>query len=145
MEEAIGTKVKRGGKYCIAGAPKGISCQNTSYTNGISMHKFPSQEETRRRWVKFVRRHRPNFTPTLTLHLCFVHFKPTCFTRRQDIHLDGVSFKKTLRTDAVPTEYCTIVVANSNAETSARERRQVSIPLFSTCSFIDNRNVCEEF
>ena len=87
--------MKRGGKYCVAGFPNGESRQITSYSNGISM--FYKTEETRKKWISFVRRHRPNFRPTSSSHLCSAHFKATCFTRRQGIEIDGVSFKKTLQ------------------------------------------------
>ena len=54
-------KMKRGGRYCVAGAPNGIPCQNTSYSEGISMHQFPSDQKLREKWTKFVQRHRPYF------------------------------------------------------------------------------------
>ncbi len=49
---------RRGGKYCVAGLPNNVSCTNTSYTVGISMHRFPKNPETRQKWVKVVRKRR---------------------------------------------------------------------------------------
>ena len=129
MEVAIGTTVKRGGKYCVAGSSKKESCQNTSYTHGVSMHRFPKNKERRSKWVNFVRRHRPKFTPTPSSYLCSVHFKPTCFVRRQDIGVENVGLNKTLQADAIPTED-TVVVVTEDREPTSRERRQVKGPEF---------------
>eukprot|EP00795_Rhopilema_esculentum_P005660 gene5660-10898_t len=127
MEETFGTTVKRGGKYCVAGAAGNKSCQNTSYTNGISMHRFPKNEETRRKWTNFVRRHRPNFSPTSTSHLCSAHFAPTSFTRRLDIGIgDGVNLNRTLQSGVFPTEDTVISTAEEKGPTvTPRERRQL--------------------
>ena len=101
MEETFGTTVKRGGMYCLAGANGNKSCQNTSYTNGISMHRFPKNEETFEETTNFVRRHRPNFSPISTSHLCSAHFALTSFTRRLDIGIgDGVNLNRTLQSGA---------------------------------------------
>ena len=127
MEGATGATVKRGGKYCVAGSSGDISCQNTSYTHGVSMHKFPKNEETRRKWTNFVRSHRPKFSPSSASHLCSVHFKPTCFTRRRDIKIEGVTFTRTLHSGAIPTEDKVITAIEKKKEPSARERRQVGL------------------
>ena len=144
MEVRTGVAVKRGGKYCVAGSSGDISCQNTSYTHGVSMHKFPKYEETRRKWTNFVRKHRPKFSPSSASHLCSVHFKPTCFTRRQDIEVEGITFIRTLQSGAIPTEDTVITaIEKKKKEPSARERRQVgrvglyiSLRLFSTSLFL---------
>ncbi len=118
---------RRGGKYCVAGLPNNVSCTNTSYTVGISMHTFPKNPETRQKWVKFVRKRRLDFTPTDTSFLCSMHFLPTCFTRRQDITVDDIEasarLKKTLSSGAVPTEDG---VDEAAFVPTARARRQVS-------------------
>ena len=36
--------IKRGGKYCVAGSRDNVCCINTSYSPGISLHRFPSNE-----------------------------------------------------------------------------------------------------
>ena len=73
------------GKSCAAGSPGLVSCTSTNATPGVSMHQFPLDEATRRQWVKFVRKHRPDFKPTNPSYLCSVHFAPGCFTQRIDL------------------------------------------------------------
>ena len=73
---------KRGGKYCVAGGPNNISCQNTSYTEGVSIHYFPTDPVFRQKWTRFVRIHRANFKPVKSSVLCSAHFEPSCFTKR---------------------------------------------------------------
>ena len=76
-----GASAKSGGFYCVAGGPNRQSCKNSTSTEGISMHVFPSDEETRKKWVDFVRRHRPDFQPTRYSALCSIHFEAQCFNR----------------------------------------------------------------
>ena len=53
--------IKHGGRYCVAGGPNKVSCKNTSYTPGISMHRFPEDKRLRRLWTRFARSmHHPN-------------------------------------------------------------------------------------
>ena len=40
-------KGKSLGKYCVAGGPGNVSCKNNSATEGISMHRFPSDSFVR--------------------------------------------------------------------------------------------------
>lgn len=63
-------KVKRGGRYCVAGGPNKTSCKNLSYTEGVSMHYFPSADDIRQKWTTFVLRHRKDFVPSKTSTLC---------------------------------------------------------------------------
>ena len=91
LSMADAKKRARGGKYCCAGAPNGISCKNSSHTQGISMHNFPKNEKQRKLWVQFVRRHRAGFTPSSSSALCSIHFKPTDFVRRVDISLESTT------------------------------------------------------
>ena len=35
---------KRRGKYCVSGSRENVSCANTSYSPGISAHRFPSDK-----------------------------------------------------------------------------------------------------
>ena len=49
------------------------------------MHKFPANEEQRKTWIKFVRKHRPNFTPTNSSVICSTHFDKSCFGTRHNI------------------------------------------------------------
>ena len=55
MEKKVSSARKCGGKYCVDGAPNNVSCTNTSYTEGISMHAFSTNAERRGKWVSFVK------------------------------------------------------------------------------------------
>ncbi|CAB3986594.1 THAP domain-containing 2-like, partial [Paramuricea clavata] len=78
-------KKRVSGKFCVAGGPGNISCNNTSLTKDISMHTFPSDDILKRKWTQFVQKHRPGFKPSQTSVLCSVHFDKHCFTRRLDL------------------------------------------------------------
>ena len=69
------------GKSCAAGAPGKISCANSTYTPGVSMHAFPRDKRVRTQWVKFVRVQRPDFQPSEFSALCSLHFEETRYTR----------------------------------------------------------------
>ena len=66
IDMADQSAIKRGGKYCVAGSVNNVSCTNTSYSPGISMHRFPTDKSLCQKWTSFVRRHRPNFQPSKT-------------------------------------------------------------------------------
>lgn len=122
---------KKGGKYCVAGGPKEVSCTNSQFTPGISMHVFPSlsNEETtrqRRLWISFVRRHRPNFQATASSFLCSCHFDANCFTTNLEIST-AIGMKRRLVAGAVPTIDVTVDKGQEAEEqASSRERRNVS-------------------
>ena len=116
---------KKGGKYCVAGGPKNVSCKNCTYTPDVSMHVFPKDETTRRLWVKFVRKHRPDFKPSQSSALCSVHFEPTCYTRLSIMSQDHQSKgKRILLKGSIPTR--DTVAPFSTPEASPRERKKVS-------------------
>ena len=99
---------KRGGRYCAAGGPNLTSCTNTSYTKGISMHVFPKDETTRRKWTRFVHKHRPHFQPKSLSALCSAHFTASSFERNIDISLgdgqpEGSRLRRFLKEGAVPS------------------------------------------
>ena len=77
-------RAKRG-KYCVCGGPELRSCTNTYHIEGISMHKFPENEEQRKIWTRFVQKHRPNFEPTSLSVICSAHFEKSCFATRYHI------------------------------------------------------------
>ncbi|CAB4014783.1 THAP domain-containing 2-like [Paramuricea clavata] len=79
-------KGKSLGKYCVAGGPGKVSCKNNSKTEGISMHRFPSDSSVRPKWACFVQRHRPQWQPSSTSVLCSAHFKVTDFEQRLDFN-----------------------------------------------------------
>ena len=121
---------KRGGRYCVAGGPNKTSCTNTTYTEGVSMHYFPSDENVKQAWAKFVRRHRKDFVHSKSSSLCSVHFEDSCFDRRAAV-LSGeseIKFKRFLIKESVPTR--DTVVPYSSPE-SKRKRRKVSPLLYS--------------
>ena len=122
---------RRGGRYCVAGAPNGVSCKNTSYTPGIRMYQFPSKPSVKQQWVDFVRKHRPDFVrkdPERLKYasLCSSHFEEKCFTRRLIRTDEGpVSIgNRVLIPGSVPTRDC--VTEPENEDMSQRTRRQVS-------------------
>ena len=117
------------GKSCAAGGPGLVSCTNTNATPGVSMHQFPSDEATRRQWVKFVHKHRPDFKPTNSSYLCSVHFAPECFTRRIDL-LDPdkvLSGSHHIYKGSIPTNDVALKPADQ-PDTTDRDRRMVSVP-----------------
>jgi len=46
MAESAKKVKKKGGRYCVAGAPNNQSCKNNSYTPGVTMHQFPLDVNT---------------------------------------------------------------------------------------------------
>ena len=44
MADQTKKKAKKGGSYCVAGAPSDVSCKNNTYTTGVSMHYFLKNE-----------------------------------------------------------------------------------------------------
>ena len=119
---------KRGGRYCVAGGPNKVSCTNCSYTEGISMHIFPKDEIVRRKWTRFVKKHRLDFKAKSLSALCSAHFEPSCFERNTSISLGNDKPSKALRRflikGAVPT-VDTVVPMEPKTPTS-RDKRQVS-------------------
>ncbi len=99
----------RGGQYCVAGLPNGISCTNCSRTPGVSMHRFPKKPAVRRLWTQFVRRHRANFDPAIYStgpYLCSRHFDTASYSRPLALELvdfDTNNTKRFLVRDAVPS------------------------------------------
>ena len=49
------------------------------------MHKFPENEEQRKLWAKFGRRHRPDFTATSSSVIYSAHFEKSCFATRYQV------------------------------------------------------------
>lgn len=115
---------KRGGKYCAAGSTNNVSFSNTSYSPGISIHRFPSDKVLRQKWTSFVRRHRPNFKPSKTSVLCSAHFEASCLTQLASVLSPHFSRKRVLEKGSVPTR--DTVVSYAPEPLTAREKRQVS-------------------
>ena len=121
-----------GGRRCVAGAPNKTTCRNGSYTEGVSVHQFPSDPVVRAQWVRFVQRHHVDFGEPINKHavLCSAHFENSCFTRDPSIHLDGMEAKQTRKSlipGSVPTR--DTVLPPRPKVISAREKRKVSLSL----------------
>lgn len=88
------------------------------------MHLFTSNESVRRKWTKFVQKHRRGFKPSKTSVLCSVHFTPESFSRR----IDPADQPSVLRIEkgAFPTIDVAITQGDVPAVTD-RERRKISL------------------
>ena len=93
--------------HCVAGVPNKRSCKNNSYTDGISMHQFPTDPVVRNKWVKFFQRHRANFHESSVTNYtsrCSAHFEESCYTRKISLDLDKQSKQnKVLIRGSIPT------------------------------------------
>lgn len=80
----------------MAGGPNKESCKNTTFTPGIKMHQFPSDPILRRKWVKFVQRHRLDFAEPVSKYasLCSAHFEENCYSRKVSLQLEGMESQK---------------------------------------------------
>ena len=126
--KACSSKRKRGGSYCVAGAPNKRSCKNNSYTDGIGMHQFSTHLVVRNKWVKFVQRHRVDFhasSVTSYTSLCSGHFEELCYTRKIPLDL-GKQLKqnKVLIRGSIPTRDS--VAPERRDILTDRRKRQVS-------------------
>ena len=112
-------------KYCVCGGPGLASCTNTYEVEGISLHKFPQDEEQRKKWVNFVRRHRAGFTPSSSSVICSAHFESSCFSTRHQIDIPSELKPKAryLVPGAIPTRD---TVVQEETTMTPRERRMVS-------------------
>ena len=132
-----GRKNHDGGKRCVAGGPNGESCGNGQHTPGGSIHHFPHQEKEPDRymhWVRFVRRHRPKWTPTSRQTiLCGIHFEDSCFTVNSSI-AQSLGIKTMLQPNAVPTVDAANEITGKPKQ-SGRERRKVRWPLLDYNNF----------
>lgn len=144
MEETRSGRKKREslGKYCVAGGPGNVSCKNNSKTEGVSMHRFPSDDSSRLKWTSFVQRHRAHWKPSSSSVLCSAHFNITDFEQRLDLNLKKTEkflTKRWLKKGAIPSVDCievSVLKPQEEQDISSRERRQVCIKLSmrKTCS-----------
>lgn len=129
-------KRKRRGDYCVAGGPNKVSCKNSSYSEGISMHCFPKDEIVRKKWTNFVQKHRKNFVPSNKSCLCSAHFDENCYENRPVPFVDLPNmeqpprFKRYLIKGSVPTNDVAGRTPEMPKTPSARQRRQVSTLMF---------------
>ena len=99
------------------------------YTPGIKMHQFPSDPVTRKKWIEFVRRHRPTFPddPKPSASLCSAHFEDVCYARNPFVQIPGmenIKFNKTLIRGALPTR--DTVFPSGPPALTTRSKRRVS-------------------
>ena len=118
---------RKGGRYCVAGAPNDQSCKNNSHTPGIRMHQFPTDPILRGKWIQFVRRHRANFNATSTYtSLCSAHFEESCYERPMLVNMElpeGLKLRSFLKKGSIPTRDA--VVPPAPEVLSERRKRQV--------------------
>lgn len=133
---------KRGGKYCVAGSPD-VSCTNTSYSPGISMHRFSFDKVLCQKWTSFVRKHQPNFKPSKHLALCSAHFEPTCFTQVASLMFSDCARRCALGKGSIPTR--NTVVSFTPGPLTSREKRQVSTCGYAVFSFLYMNNTCTNY
>ena len=77
-----------GGRYYVAGGAGEVSCTNSQFTEGISIHKFPDsglEEERHKKWVTFVTRHSRISRPRTLLYLFCTLCKEEGFNYRRDV------------------------------------------------------------
>ncbi|XP_028168382.1 THAP domain-containing protein 2-like [Ostrinia furnacalis] len=60
-----------------------------------SFHRFPTNEDVRKTWLKLI--NRPNWIPTKYATLCSKHFDSKCFRK--------IGARITLKKCAIPTEF----------------------------------------
>ncbi|XP_015761747.1 PREDICTED: uncharacterized protein LOC107340861 [Acropora digitifera] len=116
------------GRYCVAGYKNQISCKNTSYTHGVTIHQFPCDPETRAKWTKFVQKHRPDFQAPperRNIAMCSAHFKDECFNKpRLSLNdLENIKFQRRQLKGSVPTE--DVRIYEKDEAFSARDQRHL--------------------
>lgn len=114
---------------CVA-----AGCSNTP-SERISLHKFPVDPKLREKWVKQVRRTRAQWTPTKNSVLCSEHFSEDSFEVDSAIAATfGISKKRRLKPDAVPTIFQRQSSVGSGAEDQRVLRKRSADPLAATSS-----------
>ena len=98
-DENAATKVqkkKEPGKRCVV-----MFCNKTN-ADGVSLHKFPTEETRRRQWINFVLAKRDDNWKQGSGHICSSHFSPDCYDGLGS-KIAGFSSKVVLKSTAVPT------------------------------------------
>ena len=147
-ETAREKKKKRDGRYCCAGGPNLTSCQNNTHTDGISMHQFPKDPTIRRKWVKFVQRHRADFDESRVTNYTSnytAHFEEDCFARKISLDLGEASnMYRFLTRGSVPTRDSVIPQSSEVLTITERRKRQVSVSKFNSVRVFAAAN-CDVF
>ncbi|XP_028419191.1 uncharacterized protein LOC114544898, partial [Dendronephthya gigantea] len=122
----MASSIKRAkrGKILCCGGPGLRSCTNTYHVEGISMHKFPENEEQRKNWIKLVRRHQPNFVPSKSSVICSTYFEKSCFATRYHVGVPDELKPKAryLTPGSVPTKDTVIL---DEMPTTSRAKRRI--------------------
>ena len=123
---------RRGGRFCVTGAPNQQSCSNTSFTPGIRVHQFPSDPSVRTQWVQFVRRHRHDYKDPTSKYssLCSAHFDKSCYEKMMSVVRSvKEEYKIEMRVFLKPTAVATrdSVTPQSPEKISHREKEKVRI------------------
>ena len=86
-------------KRCVA-----AGCSNT-YSDNVSLFKFPKDPVLRQKWVKNVQRTRAQWSgPSEHSVLCSEHFDSSCFEPDSELASQmGIQKRKRLKDDAIPT------------------------------------------
>ena len=91
MEDSGSTRKKRGGRYCVAGAPNKTSCKNSLNMDGISKHQFPKDLVIRKNGQNLYKHVASILMSCVTQStlLCSVHFKESCYMRKISLNLEN--------------------------------------------------------
>ena len=86
-------------KCCVA-----AGCSNT-YSDNVSLFKFPKDPVLRQKWVKNVQRTRAQWSgPSEYSVLCSQHFDSSCFEPDSELASQmGIQKRRRLKDDAIPT------------------------------------------
>ena len=110
-------------RRCVA-----AGCTNT-YSDNISLYKFPRDPVLRHKWVKQVQRTRSQWSgPSEHSVLCSKHFSDDCFQPDSAIAASmGLQKRRSLKPDAVPTHFERPSAQLSSSST--RKRSSSTTPL----------------
>ncbi|KAJ7331122.1 THAP domain containing [Desmophyllum pertusum] len=112
------------GRRCVV-----YGCSNISNPEGgISVHISPASKSMRDKWLRFVRTHRVNFSPTGRFVVCSDHFNLESFER--SFHVEGS--RRTLRPGSFPTIWKKLPSQEPSSSRRVRTRRKAVNELLST-------------
>ena len=117
---------RRGGQYCVAGGPGEVSCMNTFFTKGVTVHEFPKNDATSQKWIRFVRIHRPNWVPSARSLLCSEHFAPSCYRYNRSISLGEGSSLKPFKNYLIPGSIPSIPAKSKPDDTAINENNGIT-------------------
>ena len=79
---------------------------NLRRQDGVSLYRFPSDEQVKKLWIKQVKTHRAHWDgPSTYSVLCSHHFKEDCFEEGPLQLTEEYVSKRKLRKDAIPTVF----------------------------------------